>query len=234
MLELYSGDGKGKTTAAVGLAVRAAGHGIPVFFAQMMKDGTSGEIRILETLPGVRIFLPDREAVFTFRMTEEEKCLQRASFLRLLEEVSDAVGECPELQDLPEEDPEDQNGPDTEGECPNLQKEQDLPEENPEDQNVSDTERESPKPQRHQDDGKSHHVRAVCVIDELLTAVEKGLLPESAAVAFLERIPDGTEVIFTGRGLPEALKMRASYISQVNNVRHPYESGLAAREGIEY
>ena len=50
MIHLYSGDGKGKTTAAVGLAVRALGHGRRVVFAQFLKGGSSGEIVELERL----------------------------------------------------------------------------------------------------------------------------------------------------------------------------------------
>ena len=42
LVHLYCGDGKGKTTAAVGLAVRHAGHGGKVVFAQFLKDGSSG------------------------------------------------------------------------------------------------------------------------------------------------------------------------------------------------
>ena len=44
MIQIYHGDGKGKTTAAVGLAVRAVGSGLPVLFVQFLKDDTSGEI----------------------------------------------------------------------------------------------------------------------------------------------------------------------------------------------
>ena len=39
-VQVYTGDGKGKTTAAVGLAVRAAGNGLNVYFGQFMKHGT--------------------------------------------------------------------------------------------------------------------------------------------------------------------------------------------------
>ena len=50
MIQIYHGDGKGKTTAAVGLAVRAVGSGLPVLFVQFLKDDTSGEIAMLQRL----------------------------------------------------------------------------------------------------------------------------------------------------------------------------------------
>ncbi|MDR0616170.1 MAG: cob(I)yrinic acid a,c-diamide adenosyltransferase [Synergistaceae bacterium] len=53
-LQVYTGDGKGKTTAAVGLAVRALGAGINVFFAQFIKGGKYSEIEALESLSASR------------------------------------------------------------------------------------------------------------------------------------------------------------------------------------
>ena len=49
-LQIYTGDGKGKTTAAIGLAVRAAGAGLKVYIAQFMKLGDYGEIAALKRL----------------------------------------------------------------------------------------------------------------------------------------------------------------------------------------
>ena len=49
-LQVYTGDGKGKTTAAIGLAVRAAGAGLSVFIAQFMKLGATSEIEALKQL----------------------------------------------------------------------------------------------------------------------------------------------------------------------------------------
>ncbi len=49
-VHIYHGPGKGKTTAAVGQAVRARGAGMPVAFMQFMKDGTSSEVPMLQAL----------------------------------------------------------------------------------------------------------------------------------------------------------------------------------------
>ena len=73
MVEIYCGDGKGKTTAAMGLAVRAAGHRIPVRIVQFLKDGTSGELTILNKLDKIEIDTPHEFYGFVKNMTEEQK-----------------------------------------------------------------------------------------------------------------------------------------------------------------
>ena len=71
MLHVYTGDGKGKTTASVGMAVRAAGHGMKVLFCQFMKNGDSGELEALRQL-GVRVLCSPPMRNMTFQMTPEE------------------------------------------------------------------------------------------------------------------------------------------------------------------
>ena len=73
LIHLYCGGGKGKTTAAVGLTVRCAGRGNKVVFAQFLKDGTSGECRVLAKLPEVTVMAANPVGKFSFRMTDAEK-----------------------------------------------------------------------------------------------------------------------------------------------------------------
>jgi cob(I)alamin adenosyltransferase len=54
-VHVYTGDGKGKTTAAIGLAVRAAGHDRWTYIGQFMKGQEYGELAALEHLPQVTI-----------------------------------------------------------------------------------------------------------------------------------------------------------------------------------
>ena len=55
MVHIYCGDGKGKTTAAMGLALRMAGSGGKVLIGQFFKDGSSSEIGMLKRLPGITV-----------------------------------------------------------------------------------------------------------------------------------------------------------------------------------
>lgn len=85
LIHLYYGDGKGKTTAAVGLSVRAAGNKKRVLFVQFMKDGSSGEVEILQKLPGVKTLHAKRQSGFYHQMDEEAKLLFAKEQEKLLE-----------------------------------------------------------------------------------------------------------------------------------------------------
>ena len=50
-VQVYTGDGKGKTTAAIGLSIRAAGAGLKVYIAQFIKMGDYSEIKALKKFP---------------------------------------------------------------------------------------------------------------------------------------------------------------------------------------
>lgn len=72
LVHLYCGDGKGKTTAAMGLALRALGQGMRVVVVQFLKNGTSGELEPLKKL-GAAVYSGQPGAKFTFQMNAEEK-----------------------------------------------------------------------------------------------------------------------------------------------------------------
>ena len=82
MLHLYWGNGKGKTTAAMGLALRALGHGQRVVIVQFLKDGTSGEIAPLRAAGAAVYACPN--AKFTWLMDEADKAAAREASARAL------------------------------------------------------------------------------------------------------------------------------------------------------
>lgn len=72
LLHLYYGDGKGKTTAAMGLALRALGSGKRVVIVQFLKGGQSGEIPLLEQL-GAVVYRGKAGQKFVFQMNDAER-----------------------------------------------------------------------------------------------------------------------------------------------------------------
>lgn len=73
MLQIYCGDGKGKTTAAIGAAVRAAGAGRRVRFAQLMKGSPTSELAILGAAENISVRRCDRDYGFFKSMSELDK-----------------------------------------------------------------------------------------------------------------------------------------------------------------
>lgn len=73
LLHIYCGEGKGKTTAALGLAIRAAGQGMKVVIARFLKTDNSGEVKMLKRLPGVTLLPCTKTFGFTISMKESEK-----------------------------------------------------------------------------------------------------------------------------------------------------------------
>lgn len=87
LIHLYTGDGKGKTTAAMGLALRAAGAGKRVLIVQFMKGRDTGELHSLARIPGINILRSEKDFGFFSSMTQEQKEELTAIHNRMLEEA---------------------------------------------------------------------------------------------------------------------------------------------------
>jgi cob(I)alamin adenosyltransferase len=168
MIHVYYGDGAGKTTAAMGLALRAYGRGMRIGIAQFLKGGDSGERRAWETLPGCVLFPVPHHLPFTWEMTGEDRREYRQFVDGLLDRIEQAL---PSLDLL--------------------------------------------------------------VLDEWGDAVKDGWINRDRADALLDSAK-AVEVVVTAHGLSESLRDRADYLTEMRNVRHPFERGLPARPGIEY
>ncbi len=91
MIHIYCGDGKGKTTAATGLAVRAAGCGMKVLFARFLKNENSGELRILDSVPEIEVLHLERSYGFFNTLTDEEKEEVRQMYGQLWELIREKI-----------------------------------------------------------------------------------------------------------------------------------------------
>lgn len=88
LIHCYTGDGKGKTTAAVGLAVRAAGSGKRVVFAQFLKDGSSSEISVLDSIPLIHCVKQEQHFGFYRTLSVREKQRLQEVTARYFQEVT--------------------------------------------------------------------------------------------------------------------------------------------------
>lgn len=87
-VQIYTGDGKGKTTAAMGLALRAAGRGLRVRIVQFMKGRDTGELHALARIPGVEVYRTAECGKFYGAMNDAEKRAVKASCREMLDRVA--------------------------------------------------------------------------------------------------------------------------------------------------
>ena len=168
-VQVYTGDGKGKTTAALGLALRAAGHGFTIYVIQFMKGSPNyGELSSSSKLPGFvieqmgRDEFVDRKNPASIDIDLARKGLSRAREVLI---------------------------------------------------------------------GGRHDV---VILDELNVALDFGLVTLEDVLGLIEARPPHVELILTGRSAhPEVIKA-ADLVSEILNIKHHYNEGVEAREGIEY
>lgn len=90
MIHIYTGDGKGKSTAAAGLALRGIGAGMTVVFVQLLKDGSSSEVAMLSKL-GAKVHCCSTGGKFTFQMSDEKKSSVAADIVSALDQVAEIM-----------------------------------------------------------------------------------------------------------------------------------------------
>ena len=96
LIHLYHGDGKGKTTAAIGLAMRMTGYKKRVLFAQFLKNDQSGEVTVLKESPYVTYFSDlDMPKGFYYDMNDEQKKALCISQRKLFEDMKQSLSLIP-------------------------------------------------------------------------------------------------------------------------------------------
>ena len=87
LIHIYCGDGKGKTSAAIGLAVRAAGNGMKVLFTRFLKTEDSGELKILDQISGIEVIHLKKSFGFYKTLSEQGKKEMSEMYFRLWKEI---------------------------------------------------------------------------------------------------------------------------------------------------
>ncbi|MEO0136613.1 MAG: cob(I)yrinic acid a,c-diamide adenosyltransferase [candidate division WOR-3 bacterium] len=169
MIQIYTGNGKGKTTAALGLALRALGHGRRVLMIQFMKGRINyGELKAARFLKNFEIEqygrpdFVDRDHPAKIDIELAKKGLERA--------------------------------------------------------------KEAIKSRKYD----------IIILDELNVALDYGLISIKEVLELIKKIPKKTELIITGRYMPEILGTHADLISEIVEVKHYFQKGIRARKGIDY
>jgi len=92
-VQVYTGNGKGKTTAAAGLAVRAAAAGLSVKFVQLLKGRKSGEVTALAAMDGVEVLRAADSKKFFYELNGEEQRRMRSEVVEALRTIRSFLGQ---------------------------------------------------------------------------------------------------------------------------------------------
>ncbi len=171
MVIIYTGEGKGKTTAALGLVLRAVGYKKRCLILQFGKTWFTGELEGIKQLaPLVKLIQGGKGFVKILGdklpLVEHKKAV-RETFEKLYQEM--------------------------------VSKKWD-----------------------------------VVVADEIVGAVSSGLLPEGLAVKLIENKPEGLDLVLTGHHAPKKLIDMADLVTEMKEIKHPFEKGIKAKKGIDF
>ena len=168
LVQVYTGNGKGKTTAAFGLALRAIGRGLKVYVIQFIKGGFDyGELYIVDKLPNLTLKAFGRGKFIVDKPSKEDiKSAEEA--LSLAESVV-----------------------------------------------------------------KSGEYDIV-ILDEINVALNLKLISLERVLGLIKNKPRHVEIVLTGRYAPNEIIEIADLVTEMKEVKHPYNKGCQARRGIEF
>ncbi len=166
-IHIYTGDGKGKTTATVGLVLRALGAGKRVYFSQFMKAKPSKEIDMFMSCSENIVI--DRRWPGGFVVGEPTK-EQIKSIKNQFERVKKAFSK-----------------------------------------NFD-----------------------IVVCDEIFVAASLGILKEEEILKLMSKKPKELELVLTGRGATQKMIQKADLVTEMKKIKHYFDKGIKAREGIEF
>lgn len=168
LVHIYTGPGKGKTTCAIGLGIRAVGAGFTVHMVQFMKGRRYSEIDAIEKIIGFTVKQFGRDEFVSKKDPEQiDIDLAREGF-EYAREVSSS--------------------------------------------------------------GKFDLV----ILDEINCAVDFNLIPLPSIIALIKNKSSKTELILTGRYAPKELIEMAHLVTEMKEIKHPYQKGVKARKGIDW
>jgi cob(I)alamin adenosyltransferase len=172
LVVVLTGDGKGKTTSCLGMAVRAVGYGMRVAMVQFVK----GSLHYGE-LDGAKRLAPE------FELTPMGK-----GFVGIMGDTL------------------------------------------PFSEHAAAAQKALAAARKKMLSGKYD----VLILDEVNVAVKLGLLDLAGVIALIEERPENVHLILSGRNAHEEVVRRAHLVTEMRNVKHPYEQGIEAQNGIDY
>lgn len=169
IVQVYTGNGKGKTSAAFGLALRAIGRGLKVYVIQFIKGGFDyGELYVVDKLPNFRLKAFGRGRFVTEKPPGKEDIKLAQEALQLAKEVVKS--------------------------------------------------------------GKYD----IVILDEINVALNLKLIKIEEVLELIKNKPKHVELVLTGRYAPDEIIEAADLVTEMKEVKHPYNKGFQARKGIEY
>lgn len=165
-VHLYTGNGKGKTTAAFGLALRAACAGLNVYIGQFVKGMEYSEVKVQDFIPNIKIEQYGRDCFIEVEPEEEDFQCAEVGFEKMREAV----------------------------------------------------------------ESKKYDV---IIMDEITVALYYKLVELEEVLDLIKNRDESIEVIMTGRNAPKELFEIADLVTEMKEIKHYYQKGVMAREGIE-